>query len=498
MKFLRNILLAVVLVSSCGKEASPLVTILVPQIISTEVLPGSDAATLYASVAGSTNFTSCGFGIVKDGAIREYSASLDPSSMSFTASPDGLIPNSEYGFYAFVANGMSRIQTPERSFHTQAVGPIDPTVRFTAVSVVPGTRSAILNATLSETEDVTDCGFSVSADGENYTDCPSALSGNGFTYTWENLEPEKPYSMRAWVMQRGQRIVSDVVCFNTEKEIHTVSFTSLEATPEAFSVVLRATVDDATYVEYCGFGLSREGRTAVEYASVMDGNTFTVQVGELLPNTEYIYYAFVSVDGKRQTSEFARFQTAEDKTVHIMDIGADAQETEVRLSARLSMTEGVSEAGFGLAAHESDFTEKTVTIGADGNLSLLWEGLQADTHYRFYVYAQTADGRVVSDVLDFYTKKTPSGDIDWVSVTAQINEASVTLKAVLSGTEGISDYGFGLSINQYDFVEYSASLKEDGFEKTLSNLSPGTTYYYYAYFSLNGEYHKSETVSFQL
>ena len=55
---------------SCGKPAEPLVTLLIPQIISTEVLPQADAVSLYASLSGPANLTSCGFGIVKDGNIR--------------------------------------------------------------------------------------------------------------------------------------------------------------------------------------------------------------------------------------------------------------------------------------------------------------------------------------------------------------------------------------------------------------------------------------------
>lgn len=501
MKVLRNILLAMILVSSCGKQVSPLVTVLVPQIVSTEVFPGTDAVTLYASVAGSANFTDCGFGLVKDGLIREYPARLDRETLSFSAVPDGLDPDSNYGFYAFLANGSSRIQTPERAFRTLASdspGPEAPSVGFVSVSAVPGTRSAVLFATLRETEGVSATGFSVSADGLTYTDIPANLSGEGISYTWGGLEPDTAYSFLAWAEQRGRRVSSGKVDFRTEAEVHGISFTEVVATPQAFSVVLCAAVDDGSHVSYCGFGLSRDGRTPVEYASSISNNTFSVEVGDLLPDTEYVCYAFVTLDGKRVTSGFVSFRTAEDPTLHILETGAEAAVTSVRLSARLSRTDDVTEAGFGLASDGDAFIEKDAEIKSDGRISILWEGLEADSHYRFYVYAISGGGRTVSHTLEFYTHKAPSTDVEFVSVSAEPSGNAVTLIATLTGTDGISDYGFGLSPNGYDYVEYSALPTAGGFSKTIDNLSPGTTYYYYAFFTLNGSFRQSEILSFQI
>ncbi|MBQ9410372.1 MAG: hypothetical protein IJU21_02055 [Bacteroidales bacterium] len=221
---------------SCGKPASPQITTLIPQIISTEVLPGTDAVTLYASISGSTNLTGCGFGISRDGVIREFEGDMDPDNMSFSARPTGLDPETEYGFYAFIANGTSRIQTPQRQFKTLATfpdeGPTTPTVSFVSVSAIPSTNAVILGATLSETAGITDCGFSVSADGTNYKDYKAGLAGVGFNLTLDDLTPDSQYSFSAWAVQHGQRVSSEVKVFRTEKEVHSVSFVSLNASPE--------------------------------------------------------------------------------------------------------------------------------------------------------------------------------------------------------------------------------------------------------------------------
>lgn len=494
-------MLAAVLVSSCGKQASPLVTVLVPQIVSTEVLPGTDAVTLFASISGSAHFTDCGFGLVKDGLIREYLAVPDQEALSFSATPDGLVSDTDYGFYAFIANGTSRIQTPERVFRTlasESPGPDKPSVSFVTVNAVPGPRSAVLSATLSETDDVDQVGFSISADGHNYSDCPVTLDAGGFSYIWEGLNPDTVYSFMAWAEQRGQRVSSEPVVFRTEAEAHSVSFTGVNATPQAFSVVLDATVDDASYVTYCGFGLSREGRTPVEYPAILSGNSFSVEATDLLPDTDYVYYAFVTVDGQRVTSDFSGFRTAEDPTIHILDIGADAAVNKVCLSARLSRVQDVTSAGFALAADGTDFTEKEAALATDGRMSLEWGGLEADTHYRFYVFACSAGGRVVSQTMEFYTQKASSGDVEILSLEAIPDGDSVTLLARLSATDGVTDCGFGLSSNGFDYVEYGATLVADSFSKVVSGLSAGITYYYYAFYSLKGEQYQSNTFSFQI
>lgn len=499
MKLLRHILClnALMLAFSCGKPASPQITVLVPQIISTEVLPGTDAVTLHASISGSANFTGCGFGIVKDGLIREFDGKLDLAEMSFSARPKGLEPETEYAFYAFLANGTSRIQTPQRPFKTLAAvppdGPVPATVGFKAVKAVPAVSSVLLSATLSETLDIEACGFSVSADGATYKEYIVELNGTDLSITLEDLTPDHQYHFSAWAVQRGQRVSSEVQTFQTEKEVHNVSFVKVTAIPDIFSAVLEAEVDDGTHVEYCGFGLSRAGRTAVEYAAAMDGNKFGIKAENLLPDTDYYFYAFVLVDGSRITSDFGSFHTEEDPTVIISDIGASADETTVSFRASLSKT--ALTAGFALAADGEAFSEREGVLDEKGNISYTWAGLTAGTHYRFYVWAQADYGRVVSETLEFYTK-TPAGPVSFVSVSATPEAASATLIAVLSSLEGVEDAGFGLSENQFEYIEYSASMTSDGFTKTVNGLKAGTKYYYYAFFTLDGVYKQSETYSF--
>ncbi len=499
------LLLVVVLVSSCGKPAQPDLVMLVPQIISTEVIPSTDAVTFFASVNGPAHFTSCGFGTIKDGMIREFTAVMDPSRMDFSVTHDGLTPDTDYAFYAFIANGTSRIQTPARPFRTLKVeipdpnpdpDPEPPSVVFSSVQAVPSVNSAVLLATLSETDDVVSAGFAVSSDGINFTDYPVSVSGNGISLTLEGLAPDSQYCFTAWVVQRSVRVNTEAVRFRTEKEVHVVHFFSLSAEPDMMSVVLSASVDVPAFVGYCGFGLSREGRAAAEYGAVMNDGTFSVKVENLLPGMNYTCYAFVSVDGERVTSDFFSFRTQEDTSVHFSDIVAQALCTSVSMRARLSRTEGIVSSGFGLARDGEDFTERNGTLLPDGRLSLDWDGLDPGSHYRFYAFAVNEGGRTVSEVLDFYTQEVLSGDVDFVRLEAEVNGSSASLKAVLSSVKGISEYGFGLSLNRYDFIEYNASLTANGFERIVGDISSGKTYYYYAFFTLNGEYRHSELFSF--
>ena len=498
MKRLKYLTLALLLASSCGKQAAPEVVYLVPQIVSTEVVPTSDAVELFASVSGSTHFTDCGFGLIQNGLIREFSSTLDKETMSFSTQTGGLSANSEYGFYAFLANGTARIQTPARTFHTlpEDIPPPVPSVSFTEVGVMPGTTSAFLNATLSETEEVEEVGFALSADGEQFTRQAVSLSGKGFSLTWEDLLDNTDYSFYAWATQHGTTVCSPTQSFHTQKETHTASFVTLDARAEAFSVTLSAQITDGTYVESCGFGLSREGRTAVEYGASMHDDQFTVQIDGLQPDTEYTWYAFFLIDGERTTSDFGRFQTSEDSSPQIMDIKAQADIHSVALEARLSRTEEILSCGFALRGSNGDFTRYPATLQNNGYFSLNIEGLKAETLYSFYVWAQTEEGEVVSETLAFTTRQEEHGEIQFLSVSAQVGASSAQLSATLNKTDGISECGFGLSTNQYDYIEYSATLSDKTFEKTINGLTPNTTYYFYAYFILDGRIYQSSPSSF--
>jgi len=201
------------------------------------------------------------------------------------------------------------------------------------------------------------------------------------------------------------------------------------------------------------------------------------------------------VDGSRITSDFSRFRTREDTSVNISDISASATENAVKLQARLSQPGRVTAAGFGLAAEGGAYSEKAGVLEDDGRLSLHWEGLEAGTLYHFYVWAQTEEGRVNSRTLDFYTQEASSAEIRFVSVSAKTEGAQTVLEAILSGMAGISDVGFALSGNQYDYIEYGATLTDDGFRKEINGLAAGT-YYGYAFFTLGGVFQKSDTFSF--
>ncbi|MBQ4390329.1 MAG: hypothetical protein II824_10275 [Bacteroidales bacterium] len=100
-----------------------------------------------------------------------------------------------------------------------------------------------------------------------------------------------------------------------------------------------------------------------------------------------------------------------------------------------------------------------------------------------------------SQTLDFYTQEASSAEIRFVSVSARTEGALTVLEAILSGMTGISDVGFALSGNQYDYVEYGATLTEGGFRKEINGLAAGS-YYGYAFFTLDGVFHKSEPFSF--
>ena len=494
-----HIILMLMLLVSCGKDAAPALFNLVPEIVSTEVIPETNSVHLFASVSNSANFTGCGFGIIENGLIREYNADLDSQTMSFSMLAEGLTADCEYSFYAFLSNGVSRIQTPARIFHTlqqkEPEKPV-PSVSFTSFEVVPGISSALINAALSEIEDVTEVGVSISQDGQNYARYSATLETTGFSITIDNLSSDTEYHCLAWAIQRGKEITSEINTFRTQKEIITANFTSLEAEATAFSVLLEARVSDGSHLEACGFGLSRDGRKPVEYGSALNGDRFYVQIDDLLPDTDYTWYAFFIIEGNRTTSEFLHFRTKKDPTLYIQDIQASAGIYDVALEARLSHTSGVLSCGFALATDGGDFIRHSCTPKDNGYFSTSFDGLSPERNYRFYAWAQTEDGELISETFSFTTKQAPNEDIHFIGLSAGPSNTSALVSAVLSSTDGISECGFGLSKNTYDFIEYSGTLTDKGFYSNLSSLTVNTTYYYYAFFVLDGKRYQSDISTF--
>ena len=490
--------LALVLLS-CGKEAAPAVTI-VPQIVSTEVVPSSESVSLYASVAGPAHLTGCGFGIVRDGLIREYESVLDEKTMSFSLEADGLSPDSEYGFYAFLANGASRIQTPPRQFRTrqaQEPGPEPPTLHLIGADAIPGTRSVLLSATLSETSDVSAAGFALSADGVSYQTYPVTPAGKGISLTVEDLLPDTDYSFYAWAVQRESQVSSQPQGFRTQKEHPSASFLSVNAAPDVHSVILEARLSDGSSVEVCGFGLSREGRRAAEFGAELQGNRFSIQINDLQPETDYTWYAFFLLDGERVTSGFSHFRTPEDPTPSIYDLQAEAGVNQVELEAWVSHPESILSCGFAIAPEQGSFSRESATLQQDGHFALTLDDLQPQMTYRIYAWATTGDGEVLSQTHSFITRQAPHETIRFLGLQADASATAVDLTALLTRTDRIEDCGFGLSSNTHDFIEWSGWTDADGIHSSVSGLTPGTTYYFYAYFVLDGEIWQSTLSSFE-
>ena len=99
----------------------------------------------------------------------------------------------------------------------------------------------------------------------------------------------------------------------------------------------------------------------------------------------------------------------------------------------------------------------------------------------------------------FYTLPRPFEDIRFEALTCTPGaDNRVTLEAVLSYADGLTECGFGISDNNRDYIEYNASLEGNTMRTTLSALSPGITYHYYAFFSYQGQRGQSVTNTFTL
>ena len=336
---------------------------------------------------------------------------------------------------------------------------------------------------MSRTTGMTGCGFTVETD-DFRQEYPSDRLGETFEVRLSSLTPDTEYRFRAYVDNGPERILSAESRFRTGIHVELLSF---EAEPGVFQTRLTAVLSRMDVVEDVGFEVERDGGwTPVSSGVERTENGFSLLLEDLSPETDYRCRAFFMVQGRRTTGDDILFRTLPESGNRILSTGVKSDVRSALLTASLSMDRGLGTCGFGIGKDGEAFRE--FTVPSDGlSFSLHAEGLEPDTAYRFYAFAEAYGRRFQSEEKVFYTLPVPFGEISFIALSADPARDSVRLSATLSTPDAtLSEVGFGISVNGMDFIEYGASQDGDRMTVVLNGLSPGTEYLYYAFFVCDG------------
>ena len=410
---------------------------------------------------------------------------------TYSALAHNLIPGKEYDVRAVAVFPSSEVTSEVVSFRTEEEASFGE-ISFTSDGNSAQAKAIVLNYGL-----VSECGFLFGKTGSAQTEYKCSLENGMFSYDFPSLEWETEYSLTAFLETPDGRKTSDIYKVTTPSEpIVPVTVTVPTAEVGTDWAIMTSTVDPYEGVSGCGFVISSNGGRTVEYSGTLTGNTFSVRASSLSPGTNYTCYAFCHTRSGRTVSTSMTFTTLEDTSLRITDLSVKADVNSVSLSAGYSGVGEITGTGFVLGNDSVGMKEYKASNVSDGVFSAEIGDLAPDTQYRVYAFIDTSDGRITSVQSTFRTKEVPVGGISFTELSASLSGNSVMLAAEISSGEGVTECGFGLSLNGKDYTEYGATMDGLSLTRTIGNLQSGKTYYYYAFVMVGSSRIQSETLSF--
>ena len=270
-----------------------------------------------------------------------------------------------------------------------------------------------------------------------------------------------------------------------EKAFRTDSFPGMGPVTwyaEPFSITLRSRFQGEALPENAGFSLTEEGREDGKDTACFDGTLdLSCRFDGLVPETAYRIVPWLQVEKQRIGLEPLRVKTPAEPDDRIASSSVKSEVFTASFSATLSRKEGLTACGFAWSEAGGSFTEREASPEGSG-FSLTVDGLSSDTEYLYYAWAEAYGRRFRTEPLPFRTKRRPFEDIKILSLEVTPLSCGADLAATLSAADGVTECGFGLSLNGRDFIEYSGVLEGSVFRVAVRGLLPDTEYVCYGFF----------------
>ncbi len=306
------------------------------------------------------------------------------------------------------------------------------------------------------------CGFVVMEDGDVVKRQEASERADGsFSLTVSELEYDKEYIFYAWISNGSAEIHSNTGIVHTESlPVIEPEITSVSAVVVKNSVSLTCTYK-GTGVSKCGFVLLKNGEVVIrKNASIGDG-FFTLALDELEYDTEYTFYAWITVGTDEIRSKTGTARTEQKQVVppEIVSISSEADENVLTLHCTYT---GDEVDGWGFYFNGTKYGSDS---HEDGKFSLTVSDLEYDTDYDYQAYITSGQVEVTSDVKTARTGKLSSVPIpDAVFKAYILNLYDLDRNGKLS--MGEAEKITRLDINTYDLqiktlegIEYFTNLE---------------------------------------
>lgn len=292
------------------------------------------------------------------------------------------------------------------------------------------------------------------------------------------------------------------------------SFGEMESSEESASGVwlyAEYTYEGAEEVTGAGFAYKLR-RSQDAYVSVpadsWDRKSMQLQLTDLQPDTEYMYYGYVEVSGARYNSPAQIFTTAPEGTqaepephFSTPEVASCTQTGAVLSCSYTYQGEAApAGAGFRYRAENADQWTSVEAGSTDSPLHCEVDGLQAATTYLFYAFVTVGEKEYRSGEERFTTLEEEAQAPVFVrpsctEVTA--TTATVSGSFTYEGSATVSEVGFRYkpaSSSTYSKVTVTATVGDASAE--LSGLTPSTTYSVMLYAVIGGTDYQSEATTF--
>ena len=350
-------------------------------------------------------------------------------------------------------------------------------------------------------------------DGNEVTKVTSGIGTGIFSETVSNLSGGTEYSFRTYAINSQGSSYGDVLTFTTSNPsaptVTTSTVTGVQAMQATFGA--NVTNNGGADVEDIGVLLSETSVNAnpvvtdnVIKIGLEDVETFTGDITNLKPNTQYTYKAYADNDTEFGYGTALTFTTLATTGTVTTSVASSIEETSAVFSGEATNDGGatITETGIVYAITTTNSNPEIggagVTKAANGNaigvFSETISGLTDGTQYSYSAYVTNSEGTAYGDVLTFTTKEIPPAGVATLTTTAAM---SVTQNSAIIAGDISTDNGAAVTTRGIVFAKTSVStlptIGDSGvfdvaigngtgaFNTTATALSASTSYSYRAY-----------------
>jgi len=279
-----------------------------------------------------------------------------------------------------------------------------------------------------------------------------------------------------------------------------ITNTASNITATSASISGNVTSDGGATVTARGFLYGTNSSNLTQTVQSGSGtSSFTSALTGLTPGTTYYYKAYATNSAGTAYGEVMSFTTVSVPTV-TTGTASSITATGATLSGNVTSDGGatVTARGFLYGTNASNLTQTIQSGSGTGSFTKDLTGLTSGTTYYYKAYATNSAGTAYGEVRSFTTESVSVPNVT-TGIASSITATGVTLSGNVTSDGGatVAARGFLYGTNASNLTQTVQSGSGTGsFTKSLTGLTPGTTYYYKAYATNSAGTDYGEVMSF--